>query len=59
MKDNMIYLHNYTSAANKPSARSQKAHKLLDYAAAVADTLATVSISACTIFCMYLAYTML
>ena len=62
MKNNMIYLSDYKAVnTNSVSAINYRASKKNVYTkiVAIADAFATFSIGICTIFCMYLAYTML
>lgn len=56
MKNNVIEFYPYSTREYNTRRREEKIRLWL---VTIADTLATVSIGCCTIFCMYLAYTML
>lgn len=56
MKNNVIQLYSHN---NSRFATQQHEKRIRIWLLTIADTLATVSIGCCTLFCMYLAYTML
>lgn len=56
MKNNIIELYQNTEHR---TSHCHRQHRLLDQIAAVVDTIAMFAISVCTIFCIYIAYTML
>lgn len=60
MKNNIIELTNIqrTSVSHHISTYD-RCRKICDLIARFADAAATLSIGVCTLFCMYLAYTML
>lgn len=55
MKNNVIELYPY----NRRNASNHRNERICCWLITIADTLTTISIGCCTIFCMYLAYTML
>jgi len=59
MNNNIIELGTYfdNNTYEHKFARRQKT--VCKWVATIADTILTLSISVCTIFCMYLVYTML
>lgn len=61
MKNQVIELYEYRDCAAKVNSREKHFpdHRTCRRIAAIADTVMSLSISVCTIFCMYLAYTML
>ena len=60
MKNNVIELYPHTTSHNKARRSSYRyGRSFADHLLTIADTFATLSIGCCTLFCMYLAYTML
>lgn len=61
MKNNIIELSNYrnTATSNSTNAKFDHCRRIWSLIASFVDMFATLSIGVCTVFCMYLAYTML
>ena len=63
--NNCIELYRYQDARKTSTAQERyeefrfKSGMIRYWLFTIADTVATLSIGACTLFCMYLAYTML
>ena len=60
MRNNLIELYPNTAPKRKTRKSSHRYDRAFtDHLLTIADTFATLSIGCCTLFCMYLAYTML
>lgn len=60
MKHNVIKLYPHTASHNKERTGAYRCRRSFsERILTIADTFATLSIGCCTLFCMYLAYTML
>ena len=61
MKNNIIEFSTYqhTFENNRNQSGYDRCQKICDLIVRFADAAATLSIGVCTVFCVYLAYTML
>jgi len=61
MKNNVIELRNYTVSYKKEHQRTAQtnSYENLKWLSAITDSIITLTISVCTMFCIYLAYTMI
>lgn len=61
MRNNIIELYHYRDPRTngRQAGISYRSSMIRYWLTTITETLLTLSVSACTIFCMYLAYTML
>lgn len=58
MENNIVYLYNHSTEKEKKGRYHQNT-VYQTWFTAIADSIFSITISVCTIFCIYLAYTML
>ena len=61
MKNNVISLYRHTTAVTEKESFGASYHSraLRDWIATVTETIFTLTICGCSLFCVYLAFTML